>query len=179
MLNYRASENTNNFMAKPQSNLQKVNVAHKRRNEFIQLHTGSKILELRLLYEIYKNKDWDNLGFEDFKSYCEAPVESGGLNISRAWAIEMALTYQKFVKELKLPEHRLLEVGTRKLYCIKNVVNQENYEDWIGKAKFLSLKDLDLEVKNIDINNCLHEELKTIYHCPKCKQWFKEKPNEN
>ncbi|MEM5784973.1 MAG: hypothetical protein QW469_00340 [Candidatus Aenigmatarchaeota archaeon] len=154
------------------SNLQKVNNAHKRRETFIQIHAKSHLLELRLIWEIWKNKDWNALGFDSFKDYCEAPIESGGLGISRAWAIQMAEVYQKYVKELKVPEKKIVLASPRKLYEIRKIVNEKNVEEWLNKVVNLSLEDLEREKKNIDIVNCNHQ-WENFRRCKICKIWEK------
>jgi hypothetical protein len=150
--------------------------AHKRREAFIELHTKSRLLELKLIYEIWKNKDWNVLGFKSFREYCEAPEPSGGLGISPAWGVQLAETYHKFVKELKVKEKDILEIGARKLYQIRKLVTKENLEDWLFKAKTLTLADLNKEIKNIDDMACQHEwsELK---RCVKCGIWQKVDKN--
>lgn len=154
------------------SNLQKVNDAHKRREVFVELHTKSNLLELKLIWQIWKNKDWSVLGFETFKDYCEAPVNSGGLGISRAWATQMAEVYQRYVKELGVDEQHLLLTSPRKLYEIRRLVNKNNVNDWLEKIKNLSLEDLEREKKNIDILNCDHD-WEFFKRCKKCKIWEK------
>jgi len=154
------------------SNLSKVNDAHKRRKLFIDIHMKSNLVELKLIWEIWKNKDWNYLGFETFKDYCEAPITSGGLGVSRAWAIQLAEVYQKYVKELGVAEQQLLLVSPRKLYQIRKLVNPDNVDEWIAKVENLSLEDLQREAKGIDITNCEHS-WELFRRCRKCHIWEK------
>jgi hypothetical protein len=155
------------------SNLSKVDDAHKRREMFIEVHGKVRLMEIKLLHEIWSNKDWDKLGFQSFKDYFEAPRDSGGLDISRSWANELILTYQKYIKELGLPERLLGEVSLRKLYHLKNKVTKENVEEMIEKAKTLSMPDIILEEDKVDTTNCKHEEIDFMTVCKHCKQWTK------
>jgi hypothetical protein len=165
------------------STLSRVNQAHKRREAFIEIHQKSSLLELKLLYEIYKNKDWNVLGFDNFKDYCEAPVNSGGLAISREWATQLVMVYQKFVIDLELDEKKLLDVSPRKLYKIKNIVTKENVDEMIEKIKTLSLEDLEFEIHNKDTMSCQHsgmfdENARFLYKCKDCKSWVKLNKNQ-
>lgn len=160
------------------SNLTNVDEAHHRREVFLELHNKAQAIELKLIWQIWTFKDWTNLGFLTFRDYCEAPVDAGGLDISRSWALQLAETYQKFVHELGMPTEELLKIGPRKLYAIKDVVTEENLSEWLGKAESLSQNDLTLETTHVDLNTCKHENLKTIYKCPDCKQWFDNDPRK-
>lgn len=152
--------------------IRKADEAHERRRLFIELHTKSRFAELKLIYTIWKNKDWNVLGFERFSDYCRAPEESGGLGISAAWGIQLAETYQKFVKELRMTEKDVLEIGARKLYQIRTVVSEKNLKDWIHRAKTLALDDLTKEVKGISESSCKHEWT-VLKKCRKCGIWIK------
>lgn len=148
--------------------------AHERREQFLKLHGLSRLAEIKLLWEMWKFKDWESLGFESFKDLMEAPIPSGGLDISRSWAVQLVLTYQKYVVELKLPEKTLLDCSPRKLYFLKDEATAENTEEIISRAQTMTLKDLQLEAKNIDTVNCKHEHGEDYIYCPDCSGWFKK-----
>jgi predicted Zn-ribbon and HTH transcriptional regulator len=157
-------------------------VAHRRRNTFVDIHQTSSLAELKLLYQMFNSKDWDSLGFENWQSFCEAPVESGGLGVSREWASQLVQVYIKYVIELKVSDRKLLAVSPRKLYQLKGRVTEENVDEMIEKAKSLSLKDLELETHNIDTMNCVHQFLKEMEEfsakCPDCRQFIKIKKSQ-
>lgn len=154
------------------SNLARVEEAHKRREIFLELHGQSRVMEVRMLWEIWHNKDWKNLGFDSFKAYFEAPRDSGGLDISRSWANELIITYQKYVKELGQPESIFLDIAPRKLYYLKNDVTQDNIEEILAKAKHTPLRDLMLEREGVDETNCAHD-MEILKHCKVCGIWEK------
>ncbi len=156
-----------------QSNLQRVNNAHERRDMFVQIHQRSSLAELKLLYDMFSNRDWLNLGFERWQDYVEAPIDSGGIGVSREWATQLVQVYKKYIIELGLDEQKLLEVSPRKLYQLKNVVNQDNVDDMLDKAKSLSLRDLTLEVSNVDTMECQHEDYEIFHKCKLCKSFKK------
>jgi hypothetical protein len=113
--------------------------------------------------------DYTSLGFETFEELCEAPIESGGLNISRSYASQLVTTYKKFVKELGIDIKRLREIGIRKLYLIKNEINEDNKEEMLSMAESLTTKDLGLKIKKIDPETCEHD-FRTIKVCKKCNK---------
>lgn len=161
-----------------QSKLNRTNNAHSRREMFVEIHQKSSLIELKLLYDIYKNKDWNALGFLTWKDYCEAPVDSGGLAISREWATQLVLVYKRFVIELGIPETKLLEVSPRKLYGIKDSVTEENVMEMIEKTKSLSLNDLEMELKGTNTMDCKHPHIhdpnaKFLFKCPDCSLYQK------
>lgn len=141
--------------------------AFERREQFIDFTTKAGLIQLKLVYEMWVNKDFKSLGFETWEMYCEAPIESGGLSKSRSYMTQLALTYDKFVNKLGLPEQQVLEIGPRKLYSFKDDVNEDNLEDFMVKAKTMSLRDLRLDMKGIDQDTCEHEE-HVIKRCKKC-----------
>ena len=141
--------------------------AHERRENFIKLHTLSKGLELKLIWEMYKNDDFLSLGFDNFNHYCEAPINSGGLGISRSYAVQLYSVYQRFVEELGIPEEEVMAIGPRKLYSVKDRVDENNVDDILEKARSLSQKDLVLETRNINPDTCEHD-WQTL---KKCRIW--------
>lgn len=152
------------------SEIIKANEADKRRKAFVQLHGGSRLLEMRLLYEMWSNKDFKVLGFSSFRDYFEAPKESGGLDISRAWAIEIIKTYEKYVVELGMKDEVFLEAPVRKMYFLKDKATKDNLDEIISMAKMNTLKDLELERRGVDTVDCPHERIKR--YCEDCSQWI-------
>lgn len=149
-----------------------ANEAHKRRELFVELHQKSRLLELKLIWEIWKNKDHKSLGFDSFKDYCEAPINSGGINISRVWALQLAEVYEIFVNKFKIDENMLLQATPRKLYSLRRKVNKENLEEIIEMAKNLTLEDIEKDLKNIDEMTCEHDWTDYKF-CKLCRSWKK------
>ena len=143
--------------------------ADTRRKRFVEFHSEAKVIEMQVLYNMSVMDDYHSLGFETFEELCEAPVESGGLNISRSYASQLITTYKKFVKELGIGMDRLREIGIRKLTLIKQSINEDNKDDMLSMAETLSSKDLGLRIKNIDPETCEHD-FRTIKVCKKCNK---------
>lgn len=161
--------------------IKKAEEAHKRRELFIEFHSKSRILEMQMIYEIEKNKDYKILGFNTFADYCHSPIESGGLDISRAWATQLARVYQKYCIELEVSKEKLAKLSPRKLYQLRKVATKENLEEIITKVENVSLEDLgllDKEVVNCQHKNLLHQKQFFWAKCPDCKQniklWLKD-----
>jgi hypothetical protein len=153
--------------------LTKAKTAHQRRELFHEIHNQSRLLELKLIWMMNKEKDWKRLGFDKWGDYCTAPEPSGGLGISREWATQLALIYQKYVIECGVAEQHLLQTSPRKLYMLIRTVNKTNVEDALAKAKTLSLDDLKRELNGVDTYHCEHEGAEQLLHCKKCGLWKK------
>lgn len=151
----------------------KVIDAHNRREQFLEFTQKAGLIQLKLIYQMWSEKDYIALGFERWEDYCEAPIESGGLSRSRSYMTQMALTYDTFVNQLKLPEQQVAEIGPRKLYSFIDYVNPDNVDDFIIKAKTMSMKDLRMDMKGIDPDNCEHE-VQIIKRCRKCGKIINE-----
>ena len=156
------------------SNLSKANEAHARRELFVELHGRHRLDEIKLLYQIWLNKDYQILGFPDFKSYMESPVNSGGLDISRPWAVQLIKSYQKYVIELGWDEGIFTRVSPRKLYALVDKATKDNMTDITIKAENTSLVDLQKERRGVEETTCLHERLEFMCHCRDCDGWFKD-----
>jgi hypothetical protein len=157
----------------PKSIIKKAAEAHKRRESFLELRNKLRFIEIRLIWEIWKEKDWQYLGFDTFGKYCTAPELSGGLGLSHSWAVQIAETYQKFVKELGMSEKDVSEIGIRKLYEIRDLVNEKNLDDYLASARTLTLADLCKYLKGIDETRCEHE-WRIFKRCKKCGVWERE-----
>jgi hypothetical protein len=143
--------------------------AHSRRQRFVEFHSQSKIIEMQVVYNMFTMDDYASLGFERFEDFCKAPIESGGLNISTSYASQLITTYEKFVKKLGVSMERLRDIGIRKLYLIKNEINEDNKEELLSMAESLSSSDLGLKIKGIDPETCEHD-FRTIKVCKKCNK---------
>jgi hypothetical protein len=141
--------------------------ADTRRKRFVEFHTQAKVIEMQVLYNMSIMDDYQSLGHESFEEFCEAPIETGGLNISRSYASQLITTYKKFVKELGVDMDRLREIGIRKLSIIRDHINEDNKEEMLSMAENLSSKNLGLKIKGVNPETCEHE-YRTIKVCKKC-----------
>jgi hypothetical protein len=134
-----------------------ANAAHLRREKFIEFHTKSKALEMRMIYEICRQGDYQLLGFSNMRDYCEAPIESGGLDISYSWATQLSKVYEKYSIELGVSDNELTALPLRKLYQLKDKVTKDNIKDITAKVLTTSLEDLQYADK--DMTTCKHTSI--------------------
>lgn len=89
---------------------------------------------------------WNN--FDKFGDYISAPVESGGCGISRRLAMKALKIYETLVVNTKLEDLSVLEgLNEDSLYLLTKVVKKSNIEEWIIKARSLTLDHLALEIE--------------------------------
>ena len=156
--------------------IKKAETAHDRREMFLEIHGKSRLIEIRLLYLLWKDDDYIELGFDSFKDFVTSPRGAGGLDISREWAVELIQTYETYVVKLKQKESLLIEASPRKLYYLKDEATPENIEEIISKAKEMTLSDLMKERNHVNEATCLHENREGFTRCINCKTWFKNEP---
>ena len=84
----------------------------------------------RVLDEIYKNKYYLDLGYEDWKRFC-----AEALDIKWRWALYVRAVYLK-KEELGLSDHDCARVGIRKLAELLPVMtDKQTAQRWIEEAK--------------------------------------------
>jgi hypothetical protein len=130
---------------------------------------GKELYEIFMDYKEKPQKANDMYGFESFNALLQAPEESGGIDFSRQTAYQMVRIYKTYVIDLK-SKTILQEVDYAKLDIIRPVIDRNNKDEWIGKAKALARGDLRIEV-----NEALGRETKefeSFITCPQCKFKF-------
>lgn len=94
-----------------------------------------------MLWEIRTNKLYE-VEYDSFEAFLGSPE----ISFARSTAFKIMAVYETFV--LKLDKAKEIEgVDADKLYRISGVVNNENVDMWIEKAKVNSRSDLAFEVK--------------------------------
>lgn len=102
-------------------------------------------LELaKYLYEMFEKALYQELGFSHFSEYLKSP----DVNIEYRKANRLIETYKVFVLKYNVDKPLLLSAGYSKLYLIHNQVNDENLDEWMGKAVSCTRKDLEAEVSD-------------------------------
>ncbi len=150
----------------------------------------------KLLTEIKSNKTYmterEDLGgtWTDFIKDTELAIPGDTLSSKIRIAQILMNVYRFFVQseELSYANETYAQIGYSKLNLIMNPIkaDKKNADEWISKAKTLSFKDLQLEVKNIggtmeDDFNCEHGNLKKLifWKCEDCGQVFHDDPNSS
>lgn len=124
----------------------------------------------KLLKENVDNRYFEKLGYESFTDFIGDSQFSFGqrtaYNYIYLWDIyeEYQIEYERFVK---VPYSKMLK--------IKRVIDRDNLEKWLKKAETLSRNDLEIEVREVLVNEGKREEddgykeLPNIYICPDCR----------
>lgn len=101
-----------------------------------------------ILYVIHSNEYWKNWGFISFEQYA-----LDELGIFRRKAYYLRNIFEKVCKQLKIPKEKIEQESWSKMQKVASlfdlgVVNNENKEEWLEKAKELTVAELDAIVKN-------------------------------
>jgi len=102
------------------------------------------ILLAKLLKENQDNKYYQLLDYKTFESYIASPE----LSFERRTVYSLIAIYEKYVEQFGVQPVALLEADYSKLDRTLKIVDQNNYEEWLEKAKTLSRSDLELEIKD-------------------------------
>ena len=98
----------------------------------------------RLLNENHRDSLFKLVGCDSFEEFLGTPEigikKSTGYNLIKVWRL--------FKEKLSIDDHTLLDIGHTKLLKIAPVVEQDK-DEWLGKAKSLSVSDLVCEIQGV------------------------------
>lgn len=97
----------------------------------------------QLLFQAQKLRRYESWGYTSFKEYAQKEL---GFKYGKAKAL-VNLWMHIGSKDREMFD-KLMSVGWDKANEISRVVNRENVDEWVDKAKILSADDLKREVKN-------------------------------
>lgn len=121
----------------------KIDLIHRRIVRLKQQGMAT-FLELAVcLKAVRDNKLYEKMDYETFEAYIASPE----LGFDRGVVYKLIAIYEKFCEEFNVSPGTLMEIYWTKLREILPVVNKENYEDWLLKAKNLSRSDLIEEIE--------------------------------
>ena len=101
---------------------------------------------------------------EYYLSYADSWTEYLGtpeISLSRSYVHKLIVNYELWVQTYHVSPAKLDEIDSEKLYLTGMVATEENYEEWLEKAKTLSRSDIKCLMSNTQYNYTLT--------CPKCK----------
>ena len=145
----------------------------------------------------YKAEDSANeVTFHDFCQRTDIPLPGRTAESRRRTANTLIRIYKQFVVQSGLTENQLAPIGWTKLDIVASVIDRaakdgkdltkEEVEDWVDKAKELTVSDLSVEASNNgmslhDVYNCKHEHTTkiTIWKCDNCKASLMSDPNKD
>lgn len=127
------------------------------------------------LKKIRDDKLYEQKGCITFEEYLGMPE----LSLSRSTVYAIINVYETyFIKsgQSDFSDNELIEIGYTKLNRISQFKDEPDFDEWIYKAKTLSLTDLSLEIKDTkeikEKEAIIIEEVKEVV-CPKCGYKFK------
>jgi len=101
---------------------------------------------------------------EYYLSYADSWTEYLGtpeISLSRSYVHKLIVNYELWVQTYHVSPAKLDEIDSEKLYLTGMVATEENFEEWLEKAKTLSRSDIKCLMSNTQYNYTLT--------CPKCK----------
>lgn len=129
---------------------------------FIKLGAYLKEIRDKNLYKI--------LSYETFEEYLGQPE----LSMNRSTVYSIIGVYEDFMcnqSDIKIEE--IKEIGYSKLSRIRQFKSDPNFEEWIAKAKTLSLSDLGAEIRETKgITPKITAETTIEITCPHCGKSF-------
>ena len=119
-----------------------------------------------LLKKIRDERLYETLSYETFEEYIAQPE----LALNRSTVYKIIGVYEDFGMCNRL-DIDVAEIGYAKLDRIRQFKDQEDFEEWVYKAKTLSLSDLSLEIREKKGQGVITSEVLHIV-CPYCGKEF-------
>ena len=154
-------------------------------NELTETNVHDKVIELKkdiersfikmggMLKLVRDNKLYLEKGCVTFEEYIAIPE----LALNRSTVYAIINVFEVFFEKSNQSDD-LIEIGYSKLNRISQFKNQPDFEEWIYKAKTLSLSDLGAEIKETkgiseNLSSTKSEDKITIeITCPHCGKKF-------
>lgn len=144
-----------------QDNLKKI--------KFYDRNTNINALILgKLIGENIEFGYWKKLGYESFSDF----IGQSNFSFTSRTAYNYVDLWKMFCK-FAIDMDRFTEIPYSKLLKLKDVITEENLEEWLEKAKTLSRTDLELEVreKNCQLAGKPFIPMPKMYLCSECNRW--------
>ncbi len=144
-----------------QDNLSKI--------KFYDRNTNINALILgKLIGENIEFGYWKKLGYESFSDF----VGQSNFSFTKRTAYNYVDLWKMFCK-FAVDMERFTEIPYSKLLKLKDIINEDNLDEWLEKAKTLSRTDLELEVME---TNCQNQgkpfiPMPKMYLCDTCHKW--------
>lgn len=137
--------------------------------KFYDRNTNINALILgKLIAENIEYGYWQKLGFESFTDF----VGQSNFSFTKRTAYNYVDLWKMFCK-FAIDMDRFTEIPYSKLLKLKDIITEENLEEWLEKAKTLSRTDLELEVKETgcQISGKPFIPMPKMYLCVDCNKW--------
>ncbi len=115
--------------------------------------------------------------WNDFCSRPDLPFPGRTPESRRRTADALIRIFRVFKEQRQLTDEELAEIGWTKLDLIapicKKATEEADVQDWLGKAKELTVPNLMAEIKGKDKEtfdklSCVHTDAYQIWYCPNC-----------
>jgi len=138
----------------------------------------------KILKELKEKRLYQYLGedieYQDFESY----VQSKGIQLRKAYYLIQI--YSTFIIGLQYKPEELSNIYWTTLRTLLPVVDKDNSEELLAKARSLKRSDLDIEIKQLrlgltleKIHDCQHlwkHIIREYWECEKCRERTYQKP---
>jgi len=101
-------------------------------------------------------KYYKTLGYTTFEEYLGTPE----ISLSRGYTFKLIKNYELWVQKYNVSPAKLEGIDSEKLYLAGMIATQDDYEEWIQKAKDLSRSDIKSLMSG--------EDYEYKIKCPKC-----------
>jgi hypothetical protein len=96
----------------------------------------------RDLYLAYHRRLYSKWGYDTFTDYVEQEI-----GIAKTRAERLRRIWTKYVRKLKVSPLELQGLGFTNAFTMLSIVDSENVHSWIGRAKKMAWRDLDIAVQ--------------------------------
>lgn len=120
----------------------------------VSLQAQNGVLTGHYLYEVFENEYWRSWTFEDetgerrnfknFNEYCDSELDMKSRN-----ARYLVEVYKKYVVDLGLPSDVLKDINWTKALALKDVIDEENWQDLFEQTEEMSVAKTKQFVKDI------------------------------
>lgn len=136
----------------------------------LKSNIGKDFLKLAfLLITNHDNKYYKVLGYNTWEEFLAIPE----ISISRSFAYKLMQVNRVWIGKYNVSQENLMCIETEKLYLASIQATQDNYEEWLERAKTLSRSDIRGLIKGGEYEYNIKE-----VECPKCHYKFTITRNE-
>lgn len=126
--------------------LKPIEIAQENYNSIVELKQtigATCFLMGKLLTENKRNGLYKLLGHNTFESFLGTPE----ISFHRTTAYKHMKIYSEFIEYYKLSQKDLQDIDLDKLYLILPIIDKNNIQDWLEKARTLSRSDLRIAIQ--------------------------------
>lgn len=122
----------------------------------------------KLLAENIEFTYWKKLGYDNFGDF----IAQGDFSFTKRTAYNYVDLWKMFCK-FAIEMEEFTAIPYSKMLKLKDVLTEDNIEDWMSKAKTLSRNDLELEVREGKAQEAGKPfvPMPKMYLCPDCNKW--------